>query len=82
MQPVDLKAALPPMSVGEHTIALSNAGSVEQVTVDGDSVGATAVLRTHAGRDALPLRVTLSDDLATATGAFTAAGDWQVAKRC
>jgi len=81
VQPVDLKAALPPMSLGEHTIALSNAWmSVEQVTVDGDSVGATAVLRTHAGRDALPLRVTLSHDLATATGAFTAAGDWQVAK--
>lgn len=81
VQSVDLKVALPPTSVGEHTIALSNAWiSVEHATVDGDSVGATAVLQTHVGRDALPVRVTLSHDLATATGAFSAVGDWQVTK--
>ncbi len=77
----DLKAALPPMHVGKHTIALSNAWmSVEQVTADGDSIGAAAVLRTHAGRDALAVRVTLSHDLASETGAFTAVGNWDVTR--
>ena len=81
VQTVDLKAALPPMHVGKHTITLSNAWlSVEQISLDGDAVGASAVLRTHAGRDALAMRVTVSHDLATATGAFTAAGDWAVTK--
>jgi hypothetical protein len=78
---VDLKAALPPLTVGKHTIALSNAWvSLEQATLDGDSVSAAAVLRTHAGRDALPARVTLSHDLASATGAFSVTGDWDIRK--
>lgn len=77
----DLKAALPPMNVGRHTIALSNAWmSVEQVTVDGDAIGAAAVLRTHAGRDAMAVRVTVSHDLATSTGAFSASGNGEVTK--
>ncbi len=81
VQSVDLKAALPPLHVGKHTVTLGNAWlSVEQIALDGDAVGASAVLRTHAGRDALAMRVTVSHDLATATGAFTAAGDWAVTK--
>jgi len=81
VQSVDLKAALPPTRVGKHTITLANAWlSLEQIVLDGDGIGASAVLRTHAGRDALAMRVTLSHDLATATGAFTATGDWAVSK--
>jgi hypothetical protein len=70
-----------PTRVGKHTITLANAWlSLEQIVLDGDGIGASAVLRTHAGRDALAMRVTLSHDLATATGAFTATGDWAVSK--
>lgn len=77
----DLKAALPPMNVGKHTIALSNAWmSVEQLTMDGGAIGAAAVLRTHSGRDAMAVRVTVSHDLVSATGAFSASGNAEVTK--
>jgi hypothetical protein len=78
---VDFKLALAPVAVGKHTLALSNAWvTVERVSMDGDTIRGSAVLRTHTGRDALPVRVTLSHDLSSATGAFSLAGDWDVSK--
>jgi hypothetical protein len=81
VETVDFKLALAPVAVGKHTLALSNAWvTVERMTMDGDTITGSAVARTHTGRDALPVRITLSHDLSSATGAFSLAGDWDVNK--
>ncbi len=78
---VDLKVALAPIAVGKHTLALNNVWvAVDRVSMTGGVVEGSAVIRTHAGRDALPIRVSLSHDLSSATGTFSLAGDWAVDK--
>ena len=78
---VDFKVALTPISVGKHTLTLNNAWvAIERVTMDGDTIAGSAVIRSHAGRDALPVRLTVSHDLSSATGAFSLGGDWDVKK--
>ena len=79
--PVDFKLALPPMHLGVHAFTLGDAWvALEQVTLDGNAVTATAVVRSHSSRDALPLRMTASHDLALRAGQFVIAGDWQIKK--
>jgi hypothetical protein len=77
----DMKVSLRPFAVGKHTLSLNNAWlTVEKVALDGDTITAAAVIRSHAGRDALPVRVTLSHDLRSAAGEFSLGGNWQVKK--
>ena len=58
--PVEFKLALPPMHLGVRTFTLDNAWvALERVTVDADAVSASAIVRSHSSRDALPVRVTL-----------------------
>ncbi len=79
--PVDFKLALPPMHLGVRTFTLDNAWvSLERATLDAALVSASAVVRSHSSRDALPMRVTLSHDLSSSAGKFAIAGDWQIKK--
>ncbi len=79
--PVDFKLALPPMHLGVHTFALDNAWvALERVTLDANALSASAIVRSHSSRDALPVRVTLSHDLSSQAGKFAIAGDWQIKK--
>ena len=81
MDSFDLKLALAPMSVGKHTLTLNNAWvEIEGVRANGNMITGSAVIRSHAGRDALPVHLTLSHDLSSATGAFSLQGDWDVTK--
>ncbi len=79
--PVDFKLALPPMPLGKRTFTLDNAWvALEKLVLDGDAVSAAAIVRTHSSRDALPVRVTLSHDLASQRGKYSIVGDWQIKK--
>ena len=75
---LDCKFALPPIAVGERQIVLKDAWmSLDAATFAADEFRASATLRSHAGRDAWPLRVRVSHDLATSRGTFSATGDWR-----
>ena len=79
--PVDFKLALPPMRLGSHTISFADAWvAMARVKLNGAAVEASAVVRSRAGRDALPVRVTLTHDLPTAKGQFSMDADWQIKK--
>ena len=79
--PVDFKLALPPMRLGSRTISLADAWvATARVTLDGAAVEGSAVVRSRAGRDALPVRVTMTHDLSTAKGRFSIDADWQIKK--
>ncbi len=81
IDPVDLKVALAPISVGTHRISLSRLSvAVDRAALDGDTLTGSAEVRSHPGLDALPLRVTVSHDLSKATGTFSLSGNWRTAK--
>jgi len=79
--PVDFKLTLPPMQLGSHMISFADAWvAMARVKLNGAAVEGSAVVRTRAGRDALPARVTLTHDLSTAKGRFSIDADWQIKK--
>jgi hypothetical protein len=79
--PIDCRVALAPIHVGKRSVTLTNAWvSIDAVKVAGNSLTGGATLRTHAGRDAWPLRLTLSHDLAAGTGSFGLGGEWHAQK--
>ena len=78
---IDCRVSLPPIAVGERTVTLANAWiAADGVKLAGSTVTASATLRTHAGRDAWPIRVTVSHDLDAATGTFGLGGSWRAQK--
>ena len=77
----DCRIALPPVRVGERSVTLANAWvSVDAAKLAGSTLTTSATLRTHAGRDAWPVRLTLSHDLETSTGTFGLGGEWRAQK--
>jgi hypothetical protein len=78
---VDFKLALPDIELGKRTVTLAGAWvTAERLSCNGDAVAAELIVRTHAGRDALPARLTLAHDLAKNVGQFRVSVDWQAKK--
>ena len=78
---IDCRVSLPPIAVGERAVTLANAWiSADGVKLAGNVLTTSATLRTHAGRDAWPIRVTIAHDLDTATGTFGLGGSWRAQK--
>lgn len=78
---VDFKLALPEIQVGKRKVTLNDAWvTVERLSRNGDAVAAELVVRTHAGRDAQPIRVALTHDLAKQVGKFDLGIDWEAKK--
>jgi hypothetical protein len=81
VQGFDFKFAVPAIEVGKRKLTLSDAWvTTERLTCRGDAIAAQLTVRTHAGRDALPARLTLAYDLAKRAGDFSVSIDW-VAKK-
>jgi len=78
---VDFKLALPEIELGERKIVLTDAWvTASQLSKHGDTVAADVIVRTHAGRDAQPVHVTVAHDLANGVGHFAVVADWQAKK--
>jgi hypothetical protein len=78
---VDFKLALPVIELGQRQVALTDAWvTASRLSKHGDTVAADVIVRTHAGRDAQPVHVTLSHDLGKGVGHFAVAADWQAKK--